>query len=105
MRDLQHPLLDDVCLSAVFNALSDPIRLSVVQRLSVDGELCCNELEMPVSKSSMSHHFRVLREAGLTRTRIVGTRHYLTLRHDEVGRRFPGLLDTVLSLVGEPVPA
>lgn len=105
MRELQHPLLDDVCLSAVFNALSDPIRLSVVRRLSVDGELCCNELEMPVSKSSMSHHFRVLREAGLTRTRIAGTRHYLTLRSDDVDRRFPGLLDTVLPLIEEPVPA
>lgn len=101
MRVPHHPSLDDVCISAVFNALSDPIRLQILTRLATDGELCCNEIRLPVTKSTMSHHFRVLREAGLTFTRVVGTRHYLTLRREAVDARFPGLLDVVLPLAAQ----
>jgi DNA-binding transcriptional ArsR family regulator len=96
MRAFKHPAIDDVALEDVFYALSDPVRLEIVLTLARDGEASCSALDGGRPKSSMSHHFRVLRDAGLVRTRSEGTQHLNALRREELDRRFPGLLQSVL---------
>lgn len=96
MRSYSHPTIEDVSLEHVFHALSDSVRLGIVRHLSGVTEASCGELDGGRPKSSMSHHFRILREAGLVRTRIVGTMHQNALRSAELEQRFPGLLDAVL---------
>lgn len=100
MRIIQHPAIEDVALSQVLYALSDPVRMEVVCRLAQHGEATCSALEGGRPKSSMSHHFRVLREAGLVWTRTDGPAHRNDLRRDEFDRRFPGLLSTILAIEG-----
>ncbi|WP_341990660.1 helix-turn-helix domain-containing protein [Azorhizobium sp. AG788] len=101
MRMIQHPAIEDVALSQVLYALSDPVRLGVVRQLAQGGEATCSALDAGRPKSSMSHHFRVLREAGLVRTRTDGPAHMNELRRDELERRFPGLLTVVLAAQAE----
>ena len=96
MRDLYHPRLEDVGLAHVLHALSDPVRLDIVRVLADGGEIPCSYLKSEVTKSTMSHHFKVLREAGLTHTRASGTQRLISLRDDEVEVRFPGLLHSIL---------
>ena len=90
--------MKDVRIEDIFYALSDPVRLEIVQRLASDGDATCSALDGGRPKSSMSHHFRVLREAGLLRTRNEGVQSINTLRQEEIQKRFPGLLSTVLSV-------
>jgi DNA-binding transcriptional ArsR family regulator len=80
----------------MLHALSDPVRLGIVEVLRYEGERSCGELEVPVSKSTLSHHLKVLRDAGLTQTRAVGVHRFVSLRRADVELRFPGLLDCVL---------
>ena len=96
MRTIQHPFIDDIELCRVLYALSDPARMSVVRQLSSGGEATCSALDCGRPKSSMSHHFRVLREAGLMRTRTDGPAHMNDLRRAEIDDRFPGLLAAIL---------
>jgi DNA-binding transcriptional ArsR family regulator len=96
VRDLYHPRLEDIGIAHVLHALSDPVRLQIVRVLSVDGEIACSSLDSAVSKSTMSHHYKVLREAGVTHTRASGTQRLISLRHKEVEERFPGLLGSIL---------
>ena len=96
MRTIQHPTIDNIELCRVLYALSDPVRMSVVRQLSLGGEATCSVLDCGRPKSSMSHHFRVLREAGLMRTRTDGPAHMNDLRRTEIEDRFPGLLTAVL---------
>jgi len=95
--DLHHPETADLDLTAVLQALGDPIRLEIVRRLAGDGERTCGSFELGISKATRSHHFKVLREAGLTITRLEGTHRHVSLRRDDVEIRFPGLLDAVLT--------
>ena len=82
----------------VLQALGDPIRLQIVRILDeADGAIACHEMGLPVSKSTGSHHLKVLREAGVVQAQVDGTRRYYTLRRDDLEARFPGLLDSVLS--------
>jgi DNA-binding transcriptional ArsR family regulator len=97
MRTMKHPAIEDIALSQVFYALSDPVRLGVVRQLAREGEATCAALDDGRPKSSMTHHFRVLREAGLVRTRTEGPAHMNDLRREELDRRFPGLLGVVLA--------
>jgi DNA-binding transcriptional ArsR family regulator len=96
MRNLHHPRVDEVTLPDVLHALSDPVRLQIVHALSECEEQSCSGVEASVSKSTLSHHFKVLREAGLTHTRVNGTHRYISLRVEELEDRFPGLLRSVL---------
>jgi DNA-binding transcriptional ArsR family regulator len=96
MRTLHHPRLDEVDLTDVLHALSDPVRLEIVQSLSDLQELPCSSVEAKVAKSTLSHHFKVLREAGITYTRANGTHRLMSLRRDDLEARFPGLLSSVL---------
>lgn len=97
---IPHPARDEIELAAVLHALSDPVRLSVVRTIADGREWTCNSLRLPVSKSTCTHHFRVLREAGVLRQRVEGTTKLNSLRRDDLDARFPGLIDAVL----EPPP-
>jgi DNA-binding transcriptional ArsR family regulator len=97
MGTLTHPSCNDVELASVMAALSDPVRVSIVRSLAAQGECACGTLDLGVSPATRSHHFRVLREAGITLTRPEGTHRYVSLRRDELDERFPGLLDAILA--------
>ena len=97
MREPHHPARRELELSAVLHALSDPARLEIVRRLAAGDEPPCGTFELGLSKATLSHHFRVLRESGLVRTRPEGRQRLLSLRTDDLEARFPGLLDAVLS--------
>lgn len=96
MRPYKHPPKKDFTLERLFHALSDPVRLQIVRQLAQVAEASCGELYGDRPKSSMSHHFRVLREAGLVHTQTLGTSHLNRLRREELQARFPGLLDAIL---------
>jgi len=92
--ELHFPAREELSLVEVLQALSDPVRLQMVRKLDqADGALACVDLLLPVSKSTGSHHFKVLREAGVVRCREEGTRRYYTLRREDLDVRFPGLID------------
>jgi DNA-binding transcriptional ArsR family regulator len=97
MREPHHPAARELELSAVLHALSDPARLEIVRRLASGDEPPCGTFELGLSKATLSHHFRVLRESGVVRTRPEGRRRLLSLRTDDLEARFPGLLDAVLA--------
>jgi DNA-binding transcriptional ArsR family regulator len=96
MRDAAHPLPEQLSLPALLHALSDPVRLQIVCRLRDGSEISCGRFGVPVSKSTLSHHLKVLRDAGLTRTRAEGVQRLVSLRELDVEARFPGLLSCVL---------
>jgi DNA-binding transcriptional ArsR family regulator len=97
MRAYTHPNPEDLVLERLLYALSDPVRMQIVRTLADVTEATCGELDGGRPKSSMSHHFRVLRDAGLVHTRNVGTTHMNSLRSEELEGRFPGLLQSILS--------
>lgn len=90
------PDLKKLDLITVLRALADPVRLDIVQRLYVLGEANCAALIGARPKSSMSHHFQVLRESGVLHTRIEGVQHHNSLRLQELEKRFPGLMQSIL---------
>src|SRR5215831_12565968 len=97
---LPHPNRDTIELAAVLHALSDPMRLQIVATLSAGDERTCKSFELPVVKSTCTHHFKVLREAGVIRQRLQGTTRLNSLRREDLDERFPGLLDSVLRASG-----
>ncbi len=97
---LRHPSREEVELATVLHALSDPIRLRIVVGLAVQDDRTCKSFELPVTKSTCTHHFRVLREAGVIRQRLEGTTKLNSLRREDLEARFPGLLESVLRAAG-----
>ena len=93
---LHHPDAEELDLATVLHALSDPMRLQIVKILATGGPHTCKSIDLPVTKSTCTHHFRVLREAGVMRQRVEGTTRMNALRRHELDTRFPGLLDAVL---------
>jgi len=91
-----HPHRDEIDLAAVLHALSDPVRLEIVAGLAGGMERKCGSFDLPVTKSTCTHHFRVLREAGVIHQRQEGTSRLNTLRREDLEARFPGLLTTIL---------
>lgn len=97
IESLRHPDREELELAAVLHALSDPVRLLIIAGLAErGGERSCKSFDLPVVKSTCTHHFRVLREAGLIRQRLEGTTRLNSLRREDLDCRFPGLLDAVL---------
>lgn len=97
MREPHHPARGELELSSVLHALSDPARLEIVRRLAEGDEPSCGTFDLGLSKPTLSHHFRVLRESGVIHTRPEGRKRLLSLRIDDMEARFPGLLDAVLA--------
>ncbi len=93
---LSHPAREELDLPTVLHALSDPIRLQIVAGLAAGEERTCNSFDLPVVKSTCTHHFKVLRESGLIRQRLEGTTKLSSLRRHDLDARFPGLLDAIL---------
>jgi DNA-binding transcriptional ArsR family regulator len=90
------PKTSDLSLTAVLYALSDETRLRVVESLAEADEIACGDFNVGLPKSSLSHHLRVLRLSGVISTRREGTALLNSLRRDDINKRFPGLLDSVL---------
>ncbi|MFC9394795.1 ArsR/SmtB family transcription factor [Streptomyces sp. NPDC057027] len=100
-RVLEHPARDQIRLEEVLHALSDAVRLRIVRDMArEDVELSCSYFDLPVTKSTTTHHFRVLRESGVIQQVYRGTAKYNLLRRDDLDALFPGLLDSVLSAAG-----
>ncbi|MFE3255585.1 ArsR/SmtB family transcription factor [Nocardia sp. NPDC059229] len=95
---LPEPGLDELRLETVMGALSDPLRLHIVQKLLLESEAydhSCGWFGIDRPKSSLTHHFKALREAGVTRQRQYGLERRSQVRIDDLETRFPGLLDLV----------
>ncbi|MFI8522004.1 ArsR/SmtB family transcription factor [Streptomyces sp. NPDC085481] len=102
-RVLEHPAREDIRLEPVLHALSDAVRLRIVRAMTLaeDGaELSCSYFELPVTKSTSTHHFRVLRESGVIRQIYRGTAKLNMLRRDDLDALFPGLIDSILTAAG-----
>jgi DNA-binding transcriptional ArsR family regulator len=93
-----HPDRASLDLATILRALADPTRLEIVHILASEsgGERACGSFGIDATKQNLTHHFRVLREAGITRTREEGRNRFISLRRDDLDARFPGLLDAVL---------
>ncbi|GAA4227512.1 helix-turn-helix domain-containing protein [Actinomadura meridiana] len=99
MREVSQPATEAIRLVDVLRALSDPVRLDLVLRLDRMGEDFCNVIGagVDVHQTTLSHHYRVLREAGVTWTTMQGRSRLVRLRRDDLDALFPGLLDSVLA--------
>ena len=97
LRDIRHPATDEIELSELLSAVGDPIRLALVRLLASEGELTCGQItdELGLPVSTCSYHLRLLREAGAIRTRPEGTTRHMSLRRDDLERRFPGLVSVL----------
>lgn len=99
MVQFVHPARDDITLEGVLAALSDPMRLRIVKYLLGEGERASCTAAAPcpdMAKSTLSNHFRVLRDAGLIRTTKKGVEHHNVVRDADINARFPGLLKAIL---------
>ena len=99
MVQFVHPSKDDITLSGVLAALADPMRMRIVQSLLAEaGCMSCVQAVpcQEMAKSTLSNHFRILREAGLIRSTKQGVEHRNVVRLTDLNARFPGLLKTVL---------
>jgi DNA-binding transcriptional ArsR family regulator len=112
MDDVVEPAAAEFQLPRILAALADQHRLAAVRYVARNGESCCadiiQEAGLAITKSTFSHHLRILREAGVMTKRIQGTRGYTQLRKDDLDLRFPGLLDSVIaadaSVAGDASP-
>jgi DNA-binding transcriptional ArsR family regulator len=106
VTEVVEPAIETVTIDVVLSALADPVRLTFVRALDAAGDWTCgsdvlDNTGVTIGKSTLSHHIKVLRAAGLIRTRVDGVRRLVKLRYDEVDRRFPGLL----AMLRRPDPA
>jgi DNA-binding transcriptional ArsR family regulator len=98
LREIRHPATSELDLAAILRTVGDPLRLALVRALADGKERPCNYLQdaLGLPASTCSYHLRLLREAGVTRTRAEGTERFTTLRRADLDARFPGLLDVLL---------
>lgn len=97
MRSFDHPEVADISLDEVMPALADPMRRRIIRQLAAgEAPQACSAFNLPITKSTQTHHFRVLREAGLIQQKYSGTSILNELRRDDLDARMPGLLDAVL---------
>jgi DNA-binding transcriptional ArsR family regulator len=94
---IPHPDVAAFDLATIMRTLGDPLRLDIVRLLADGSERPCGELSdlLGLPDSTSSYHLRLLREAGVTRTRAVGTQRLISLRRDDLEARFPGLVDVL----------
>ena len=96
MKTVTHPQVQDLDLTKIFQALGDPTRLKLVRMLAAEEDLSCSVLCLGRPKSSMSHHFKVMIDAGLLRVDVAGNTHKNNLRLNDLESRFPGLMTSIL---------
>lgn len=96
----EQPPRGEISLPKVLHALSDPVRLEIVLKLARAGEIACGCFGLAMPKSTLSHHFKVLRTAGVVATRKEGKEWVNTLRKEDLDARFPGVLDAVIAGAG-----
>ncbi len=94
-----YPERDDITIYGILGALSDPTRLAIVRQLAEHEEKCPFDFLDITSKQNLTHHFKVLREAGVIMARYEGRQKFIWLRRDLIDDMFPGLLDGVLRAV------
>lgn len=94
---MEQPDHADLDLAVVLHALGDPVRLALVRHMAEDGESACSPDGVDVPRSTLSNHWRILREARITQTRRIGKARLMTLRRTDLDARFPGLLAAVLA--------
>jgi DNA-binding transcriptional ArsR family regulator len=102
MRPLIHPAVEDVTVENILHALSDSVRVAIYAEIvGADCPQNCSEFltmgGMSIPKSTLSQHFKVLREAGLIRSERRGVEMHNTSRCEEIDRRFPGLIRTIVN--------
>jgi len=102
MRPLFHPSIDDITVEGILHALSDPVRVAIFAEIAGSGcsQNCSNFLnisEKAIPKSTLSQHFKALREAGLIRGVRQGVEMQNTSRCQEVDKRFPGLIAAIVN--------
>lgn len=102
MKPLIHPSIDDITVEGILHALSDPVRAAIYGDMA--GASCAQTcstfqqvIDRTIPKSTLSQHFRTLREAGLIRSERQGVEMLNTTRCDEINRRFPGLLPSIMA--------
>jgi DNA-binding transcriptional ArsR family regulator len=105
MRPLIHPAIEDITVEGILHALSDPVRVAIYAELAGSGcaSICSNFLEVSdrsIPKSTLSQHFRALREAGLVLSERQGVEMHNTSRCKEIEQRFPGLVGAILKAHG-----
>jgi DNA-binding transcriptional ArsR family regulator len=101
---LIHPEPDEFDVLDILHALSDPTRMTIVQTLRATPERACGTFPVDVAPSTLTHHFRVLREAGVIRQREDGNRRWTALRDEDLEGRFPSLLDTIVTAYETGLP-
>ena len=101
MRPLMHPAIEDVTVEGLLHALSDPVRVAIFAQIA--GAECaqtCSKFitvgDRAIPKSTLSQHFKLLREAGLIRSERQGVEMHNTSRCKEINARFPGLLQAII---------
>jgi DNA-binding transcriptional ArsR family regulator len=94
--DLIHPETSEIDLLDVLHALSEPTRVTIVRTLRAEPERPCGTFPVDVAPSTLTHHFRILRESGVIRQRDDGNRRWNALRREDLDQRWPGLLDHIL---------
>ncbi|USQ89482.1 helix-turn-helix domain-containing protein [Streptomyces phaeoluteigriseus] len=105
-RTVDHPDVSQISLQQFLEALVDPVRRTVVSQLADAGkDISCGTFDVPVSLSTLTHHFNVLREAGVIRQYYVGTTKMNALRTEEMERRFPGLFAALVTAAQNEVRA
>jgi DNA-binding transcriptional ArsR family regulator len=108
MDDVVEPAAEDFQLPRVLAALAEPNRLATVRYVARSGESCCSEViqeaGLAMTKSTFSHHLRILREAGVLTKRIQGTKGFTKLRRDDLDHRFPGLIDVIIDAENQDRP-
>ena len=115
MKPLFHPSIEDVTVEGILHALSDPVRVAIYAQIAASDcpRICSNFLnvsERTIPKSTLSQHFKALREAGLIRGERRGVEMHNTSRCTELDKRFPGLIAAILNAhrvqsLGKPIPA
>ncbi|MEB5475907.1 ArsR/SmtB family transcription factor [Acinetobacter pollinis] len=97
-RVYQHPLLEDISLTQIFFALSDPVRLKIIRKLLIIEKLNSLDLvpDIHMPKSTLTHHTKTLREAGLTYTKPEGRNCWISIRRETFEKKYPELLQLIL---------
>ena len=95
--EMQQPLRDEIALTQVLHALSDPVRMEIVLKIARAGQVACGAFDIPMPKSTLSHHFKVLRESGVVSTRREGNELMNSLRFEDLEARFPGVITAIIA--------